>query len=165
MSRVWRAFLVWVMVLTLPVQGMAASAMGLCGSMHASIHGPIHAPARGVAMWAMASHGPAAAVEPAAASDGGAAIEQGGHAHESQDRLASHHEGPALGCAAGEAASPHGQHGCSACAACCSALALPASFAFTEAVTAALALPPSPLLPKASHEPDRLDRPPRTSTA
>jgi len=34
MQRVFRAFLVWVMVIAMPVQGMAASVMFFCGPSH-----------------------------------------------------------------------------------------------------------------------------------
>ena len=34
MRRIVRAFLVWVMVIAMPVQGMAASAMLVCGPSH-----------------------------------------------------------------------------------------------------------------------------------
>ena len=34
MSRAVRAFLVWIMAIAMPVQGMAASAMLFCGPSH-----------------------------------------------------------------------------------------------------------------------------------
>lgn len=139
--RVWlRAFLVWVMVVALPVQGAAVSLMQACGPSHARMstgldpRGPEAGPAH--AHLAVSPH-PAAmanALEPPA--------------------TLMHDEGPGMSATAGSSS-------CSACAACCSALALPIDAVLPghpEPVHLRSWSPP-PLVQ--SHLPDALDRPPR----
>lgn len=157
MNRVVRAFLVWVMVIAMPVQGMAASAMLFCGASHermmqglvldASASAPGHATdaAREVATMDHGDHehagsGAPVASEPTAGADG---------------------DGDGIG----SLFPHHGKFSCSACAACCIALALPASFELPQTVLTAHGLRSSPVAPVASHQPDGLDRPPRAVLA
>lgn len=155
MNRVVRAVLVWVMVIAMPMQGMAASLMLFCGPSHERmLQGPVVA--------ASAAR-PAQAGEPAHDHAGaGHAV----HDHAAQgDRVVSQ---PALGADADSAhgLSAHdGKVSCSACAACCSALALPASFSLPEVVRVAHPMQTSASAPVASHQPDGPDRPPRASLA
>ena len=155
MNRVVRAFLVWVMVFAMPVQGMAASAMLFCGPSHermmqglvldASASAPSHA---GDAMHEMA------------------AMDHGDHEHaDSGAPVASEPDMGADGDGMGSLFPHHGKFSCSACAACCTTLALPVSFEQPQAVRTAHALRSSPVAPVASHQPDGLDRPPRAVLA
>ena len=155
MSRVVRAFLVWVVVITLPLQGMAASLMLFCGpsherAMHALVadaaaarpahveHGEHHDVGAGHAAPHHASHDHAVASQPAADVDA--------------DVVADH---------SGNQRVHHGKVSCSVCAACCSAVALPSSFSVPEALRAAHTMQTSPSVPVASRQPDGPDRPPR----
>ena len=152
MRRIVRVLLLWVMVIAMPVQGMAASAMLFCGASHermiqglgievpAAASGPVHDHAHG---GPVADHG----VHPHADSNGLAAslASQSGDA-EGAPGFVPH----------------HGKFSCSACAACCSVLALPAVFVLPEASGPVHHLHMAPVAPMASHQPDGLDRPPRT---
>ncbi len=157
MRRVVRAFLVWVMVIALPVQGMAASAMLFCGPGHGRTgqEPASHAPA-------VASHHTAGHGHDLAATDHGAhapAVHAAPHSGASEPSAASSSDG------ADGLFPHHGKFSCSSCAACCSALALPASFSLPETPGPAHPLRTSAEAPVASHQPDRLDRPPRTVLA
>lgn len=142
-----RALLLWVMVLAMPAQGMAASLMLFCGPSHlrmvqgfAAAHPaavPAHVHERGHAAPAPASVHEAPVADSASAVVGGAAD------------------------AGGFAAAPHGDFSCSACAACCTVLAPPASFALPALPGPAHALMPAVGSLVQSHHPDGLDRPPR----
>lgn len=155
MNRVVRAFLVWVMVIAMPVQGMAASAMLFCGASHERMM-------QGLVLDALASapsHSGDAAHEVAA-------IDHGDHVPAGSGApVASEPDMAADGFGMGSLFPHHGKFSCSACAACCAALALPASFELPQAVRTAHALRSSPVAPVASHQPDGLDRPPRTVLA
>lgn len=150
MHRVVRAFLVWVMVVAMPVQGMAASAMLFCGPSHERM------------MQALVPGAQAGAGQIDKFRDGRAAV---GHAvHFPTVQLDAAASEPSADGAVG-LYQQHGKVGCSACAACCSALALPAGFAFSESQSPARAVRMSPSAPVASHQPDGLDRPPRVVLA
>lgn len=153
MSRIVRALLAWVMVIAMPVQGMAASAMLFCGASH------------GRMMQALFVEAPAAA--PGHVHDhehGGPAADHGGvHPHaDSSDLAASQAPQNADADGAQGFVPDHGKFSCSACAACCSVLALPAQFALPGAPSLAHPVHMAPGAPVASHHPDGLDRPPRT---
>jgi hypothetical protein len=155
MNRVVRAFLVWVMVIAMPVQGMAASAMLFCGPSHERMM-------QGLVLNASAS----ASGHAGDATHETAAMDHGDHGHagsgapvDSEATVAADGDGM------GSLSPHHGKFSCSACAACCIALALPASFELPEAVRAAHAMRSSPMAPVASHQPDGLDRPPRAVLA
>lgn len=155
MNRVVRAVLVWVMVFTMPVQGMAASLMLFCGPSHERMMQGLVADA--------------SAARPAAAGEAAHDHAHAGHAvqhHASHDdAVASHSVVDADGDDAGSLRGHHGKVSCSACAACCSALALPASFSLPEAVRTSLPMQTSSSAPVASHQPDGPDRPPRAGRA
>lgn len=155
MSRVVRAFLAWVMVFAMPVQGMAASAMSFCGPVHGRMLQGLIADAPGVY-----------AGRAAAPGHGHSATGQGVHAHPAHGGHAAGE--PAMGSGADGTAGPfphHGEFSCSACAACCAALALPASFVLPEPSSPAHLVRTSPAEPVASHPPDGPDRPPRAVLA
>lgn len=155
MRRVVRAFLVWVMVVALPVQGMAASTMLFCGPGHEHmmpvpvLDAPAVAPGHGGDV-----------VHQAAATG------HDGHEHAvASDPVASEARA-GTDADDGKGLFPqHGKFSCSACAACCSAMALPASFALPEVTSPALPIGAAPDAPVASHQPDGLERPPRTVLA
>lgn len=150
MRCVVRALLVWVMVIALPVQGVAASAMLFCGPGHGrTVQGP-------------ASHHAAGHGHDMAATDHGAhthSVHAVAHSAGSEPSVANPSDG------ADGLFPHHGKFSCSSCAACCSALALPASFSLPETPGPAHPLRTSLEAPVASHQPDRLDRPPRTVLA
>lgn len=140
------------MVIAMPVQGMAASAMLFCGPSHERM------------MQGLVLEAPAAA--PGHVHDhahGGPAAEHGVHLH-------SDSSGPNASQALQSADSDgtqglvphHGEVSCSACAACCSVLALPAQFALPEAPGPVHPVHRALVAPITSHQPDGLDRPPRT---
>lgn len=175
MNRVLRAFLVWLMVIAMPVQGLAASAMIFCGPHHERLAQGLvfDAPAAGSEQAREPLPAHAAAVH---AAHGHAAHGDAAHGHAAHGHATMSDAGAAPGSAdadhdADSADSAeglltlHGKFSCSACAACCSALALPASFSLPEAVSPAQVLRTSPSAPVASHRPDGLDRPPRALLA
>jgi hypothetical protein len=152
MRRIVRAFLVWVMVIAMPVQGMAASAMLVCGPSHERMM-------RGLVPEASA----AASRDAHDHAHGGFAPEHGVHRHTdssgpdaSQALQSADADGPP------GLVPHHGKFSCSACAACCSVLALPAQFTLPEAPGLVHPAHMAPVAPIASHQPDGLDRPPRT---
>ncbi len=155
MQRVFRAFLVWVMVIAMPVQAMAAPAMLFCGASHERM------------AQALVPDAPASA--PGHAGDSGhamAAMGHGDHGHAGSGAPVASEPAPgADGDGTGSLVPHHGKFSCSACAACCIALALPSSFELPQAVRCAQALRSSPVAPVASHQPDGLDRPPRAVLA
>ncbi len=139
-----RVLLLWVMVLAMPLQGMAASLQAFCGPSHERM------------MQGLAPHDPAAPT--ARASD-----------HPSP----GHHGSAAVtgdGCdgAAGAGACPgagHAGFSCSACAACCTMLAIPVHFTLPERSALAQSMPAATAAALTQPPPDGLDRPPRTHVA
>jgi hypothetical protein len=155
MYLVARAFLVWVMVIAMPVHGMAASAMLFCGPSHERM-------IQGLVFDVSAS----APVHSGNVPHEMAAMDHGVHEHGgSGSPVASEPTVGADGDGMGSLFPHHGKFSCSACAACCTALALPASFELPDAVRTAHTLRSSPVVPVASHQPDGLDRPPRAALA
>jgi hypothetical protein len=152
MFRVLRTILVWVMALAMPLQGMAASAMLFCAPGHAGVlQGP----------------GPAAA---AVGGSHAAHAHHHGHDADAMDQAAPTIEVAAdAPCAGADGPSDppphHGKFSCSACAACCSALCLPTSFVLPTPSIPEHVAPMPTVEPVASHQPDGLDRPPRTVLA
>lgn len=142
MNRVFRAFLIWAMVIAMPVQGMAASMMLFCGPSHARMMSGL--------------------VGQAAADAGVHDHAAAGHDHAAHATHAVVSADPDNGSGA---ASPHIELTCSACAACCSVLALPMSFSLPAATDMAHPMHAAPSVLPSSHEPDRLDRPPRSTFA
>ncbi len=155
MHRAVRVLLVWVMVFAMPVQGMAASMMLFCGPSHERMMQGLRLDVSEVASGLASRPG-----------HDQAAHQLGGHDHAAvMDGVADEavstdpaDGGPGL-------LSHHGKFTCSACAACCSALALPASFVLPEPASPAQHAGMAPVEPVASHQPDGLDRPPRTHLA
>lgn len=150
MNRVVRAVLVWVIVLAMPVQGMAASLMLFCGPSHARMVQGLRADAAAV---------------PAAQADG---VAHHRHAHA--------HDPAPTGQATPQPAAPDAHHGhlaqaadgsvsCSACAACCAAMALPARLWVPEAVQVDHPVHTPLAAPVESQPPDGPDRPPRARLA
>lgn len=131
-----RVLLLWVMVLAMPVQGMAANLMLFCspGHGHMGLAGVTHEMHAGHADQGLPDCHGSGSTDATAVAD------------------------PAQ-------PTPHGQFGCSACAACCAMLAIPARPVVPAqpepAQPVASASPAS--LP--SHLPDGLDRPPRAAAA
>jgi hypothetical protein len=143
------------MVIAMPMQGMAASAMLFCGPSHERMM-------QGLVFDASAS----ATVHAGHAMHEMAAKYHGDHEHASIGApVASDPAMDADGDGAGNLSQHHGKFTCSACAACCIALALPARFELPDALRTAQVLRSSLVAPVASHQPDRLDRPPRAVLA
>ena len=153
MNRVVRAWLVWLMVIAMPAQGMAAASMLFCGPSHARMMLVLDADAA----TDQHAHGPVRA----------AAAHHGGHqAHAAADDAAPSAAGHvAQGNGAEASTLQHGQFNCSACAACCAMLALPARAVLPAAVTPAQPARTPGMVRVTSHQPDGLDRPPRTPLA
>lgn len=155
MHRVVRAFLVWVMVIAMPVQGMAASVMLFCGPSHERMMQGLMADGPGVGSSRVAEAGHA-----------DSAADHGLHAHAAPAHPGADNAGAGSDADGLTSLSPHsGKFTCSACAACCSALALPAGFVLPPPSSPEHLVPMSPVEPVASHQPDGLDRPPRTVLA
>lgn len=157
MNRVVRAVLVWLMVIAMPVQGMAASTMLSCGPGHGRMMA-------GLAFDAQAAR----------SSEAGEPMD--GHVHAHVDAHHAPHDHATQGDAAASHAAAdadgadsllphHGSFGCSACAACCSVLALPTGYSLPEAPGPMHPVRMPLVEPVASHQPDGLDRPPRTVLA
>lgn len=166
-----RSLLVWLMVLAVPVQGMAGAAMQHCAQAavpsdpherveaahHQHVAAHRHEPVLAAAdpatagLWSGSApgHGPAAAV-PA-----GPAVVDGPDGHDGPDAAGDH----------AETALAEGGHQCSACAACCSALGLPAWVAPLPMPTVAAVADLLPLVTIDSFVPAGLDRPPRFALA
>jgi hypothetical protein len=154
MQGLLRAVFVWVMVIAMPAQGMAASLMLLCGPSHARMAAGLLPDA------------PPAATGHGAAGHGPTALAHGVHRHAALAVPCA--DGPTAcadaGAPAGQSAQADG-FSCSACAACCHALALPASLVLPAPSSPAHSVQMAPVQPVASHQPDGLDRPPRSTTA
>ncbi|MEP6875985.1 MAG: hypothetical protein ABI887_16630 [Burkholderiales bacterium] len=144
-----RCFVMWLLVLALPVQGFAASTMLLCGAGH---------------------HGSAQATE------GG--HDHAGHMHVGAQDVSAISEAPAHDQAAEAAPSHHGsafspltaKHAkvtgkCSACAACCTVAFLPTTVIALTALAPSRALPVVELTTHVGFFTDGPDRPPRLSLA
>jgi hypothetical protein len=137
---IWRCLLVWLTVLAMPIQGIAAAGMLHCGP---GLPGVPQHPAQTAGPGAMHGHHPGAE---------GA----GAHAH--------HH-----GAAQQEAEAPdtpsafNGQadHHCSACAACCLGAALPASMMQLPVPDVSCAPVLAPVVAPASFIAGGPERPPR----
>ena len=155
MNRVVRAFLVWVMVIAMPVQGMAASAMLFCGPSHERMMQGLMVDGSGMASSQAAAHW-----------HEDSAADHGAHEHAAPEHPGTDSSGEATDTDGTTGLFPHsGKFTCSACAACCSALALPASFVLPVPSSPEHLAPMSPVEPVAPHQPDGLDRPPRTVLA
>lgn len=155
MNRVMRAFLVWVIVIAMPVQGMAASVMLFCGPSHSRMTQGLFADGAELA----SSQGAANWHEDSAA-------DHGVHDHAAPEHLGAGNSGVVSDADGTTGLFPHhGKFTCSACAACCSALALPAGFVLPAPSSPEHLAPMSPVEPVASHQPDGLDRPPRAVRA
>jgi hypothetical protein len=144
-----RALLLWVMVLALPAQALAASLMLFCGPSHQRMV-PGFAAGHPASMTVHVHEHELAAPAPA-------------HGARVPDAAAA-----AVGGAAGAdgfGAAPLGDLSCSACAACCTVLAPPADFALPAAPEPGHAFVPVAGAAVPSHHPDRLDRPPRAVSA
>lgn len=143
------------MVIAMPVQGMAASVMFFCGPSHERMMQGLMADAP----VSPSSHAANPGREPAATGHG--VHEQAVPAHPVADEPATDADGnDATGLF-----PHHGKFSCSACAACCSALGLPASFVLPTPSIPEHVAPMPTVEPVASHQPDGLDRPPRTVLA
>jgi hypothetical protein len=151
MSRFFRVLLTWFMVIAIPAQGVAASAMQMCGPSHERM---MQGLVLDVSASALGHAGSQTHVK--------SATDHGPHEHAASGAPVLSE--PTSGADGDGLWSPfphHGKFTCSACAACCFALAPPASFEWPEAVRLEHIVRSSPLAPVVSHQPDGLDRPPR----
>lgn len=148
MRSFWRSLLVWLMVLALPLQGLAGTAMQHCADQ---VDRTVQRP---VAAAAQHEHGPLVGQVVAAAAADGA------HHHGAADEL----EAAALADSQ-HSSAPEADHQCSACAACCSALGLPSRVVPLTPPRVAATSNALPLLTVDSFVPAGLDRPPRSQAA
>jgi hypothetical protein len=137
MKRLLRTALTWLLFVTVPVQGYAASAMLFCGAAHEPV---------GVSVVDHAAHGHAVHAHDGAHHET-AATAAGGHETSSFDLTDLVHGA------------------CSVCASCCSGAALPAATIDPSVVQQQLT--PSLPIENAAPDraPARLERPPRTTLA
>ncbi len=152
MRSLLRSLFVWLMVLALPLQGLAGTAMQHCAkAAQQSEH-------RSTAEAVQFSDVP---VQP----HGVTGHDHGhGHGH-------GHAQDPGTDFSSPAAAAPvaahaaDGDHHCSACAACCTAVGLPTWTSPLDALTATSTAPSLPRLAVDSFVPAGLDRPPRSGCA
>lgn len=137
MRLVVRSVLIWLMVLAMPVQGIAAARMQHCATTQRPMQAPsVSAPSMHQHQHANSrSHAHAFANEASATLSGNTHIQTAGDAS------------------------------CSACAACCSAIAFPAVTVQILAPPPERVLAPRLVLAGDSFVPSRLERPPRSVLA
>lgn len=160
MVMVWRALFIWLLVLAVPVQGLAAALMVSCGSHQRAGAMASLLPAH-MGQAATAAHRLGSAHAPGVQGDAAAAP----CPHQAQHAGAGGTGEAAAGTADAAAPASIDGHTCSACAACCSvgapqalALAVPAAAgpgALSAAVQAAVD----------RFAADGLERPPRAMSA
>ncbi|HMO44869.1 MAG TPA: hypothetical protein PKB14_02415 [Rubrivivax sp.] len=146
MGSVLRTVLVWIMVLAMPAQGMAASTMLFCGPSHERMMPGVGADHHEAAV--SAAHDHAATPHVADAADLDHAPSTGEAGLDDDGKF-----------------TDLGQFKCSACASCCSMLALPAGFAQLDEPGLADARPTAPVAAVQSHHAEGLERPPRATLA
>ena len=140
MRRVIWPFVIWLLALAVPTQGLAAATMLHC------------APAGGGAA-GTAAHGSHDHAGSAPHHHGSAAADDA-HSHAGHPAAAADHG------ASGDTPSP-GVHKCSACAACSVGLGLPSAAYVTPGAAAATAVLPAPAAPHVAFFTSGPDRPPR----
>ena len=145
MKRAVRCFVMWLLVLALPVQGFAASTMLLCGAGH---HGSAQTIEGG---HDHASHMHLGAQDDSAVSES--------PAHDDAAVGASSHEGSSFSPLSGKHAKVVGK--CSACAACCTVAFLPTTVIAFTAPAPSRALEAVELTLHVGFFTDGPDRPPR----
>jgi hypothetical protein len=163
MHRAIRALFVWVMVIAMPLQGMAATGMWFCGPghermMHGWVDGTVDDSRDGA---------PGSATRQAdRATHDAAGIDHHAHPHDPSGALAASDLSSEVDAdVVGSPLSQTGPSTCSACAACCAAMGLPARFELPVGVGAAHPTLAPLVTPVESQEPDGLDRPPRPALA
>ena len=149
MKRFVRCFVMWLLVLALPVQGFAASTMLLCGAGH---HGTVQATEGG--------HDHASHMH-MGAQDVSAVSESAAHDHAADTPLS--HEDSAFSPLTAKHANVMGK--CSACAACCTVAFLPTNVIAFTAPAPSRVLPVVELTTHAGFIADGLERPPRLPLA
>lgn len=142
MHSLLRRVMVWLMVLAMPVQGIAAVTLQHCGPTHERMQAGLSAPRVDDGH----SHDHAAAQPLVVAVD---AVDAG--SVDEADRTAL----------PDSAVSPDATASCSACATCCSALCIPASTVRVAEPPVRSALVQRPAAGAESFVPAGLDRPPR----
>ena len=148
MKRFVRCFVMWLLVLALPVQGFAASTMLHCGAGH---HGTVQATEGG---HDHAGHMHMGAQDVSAVSDS--------NAHDHAAEASPSHEDSAFSHTA-KHANVKGK--CSACAACCTVAFLPTNVIVFTAPAPSRALPVIELTTHAGFIADGPERPPRLPLA
>jgi hypothetical protein len=140
MRSIWRSVLTWLLVLAMPVQGIAAVGMQHCAPRHERIHPPATV-VQGLHQHAH-DHAPAMAGKTAGnelrVSETAHSVVSTGHAISAVDFK------------------------CSACAACCPALGLPTLALDLPALPDGSSLAPLAMTVAPSFVPSGLDRPPRS---
>ena len=149
MKRFVRCFVMWLLVLALPVQAVAASTMLLCGAGH---HGTVQATEGG---HDHANHVHMGAQDVSAVSDS--------TAHEDSAEAAPSIEDSAFSPLTAKHANVMGK--CSACAACCTVAFLPTNVIAFTAPAPSRVLPVVELTTHAGFIADGPERPPRLPLA
>jgi hypothetical protein len=151
MNRVLRALLLWVMVIAMPLQGLAASTMLFCEISHGRMTQDTTAEPPAMNPGSVPSiahhhtdghHGAHVAPEGTGDDDWASHADRDTNPSPAQD-----------------------SRNCSACAACCVGLALPARFVQSQACCLAEPMPAAAVTPLSTRLPDGLDRPPRSTSA
>jgi hypothetical protein len=145
MSSLLRSLLIWLVVLAMPIQGLAASVMQHCT--------PVGSPVPSVATVALSMDG----------HDHAHAVELPGHEHAQQSPGSEGLTADDVNVAHGKATAGAGK--CSACAACCAAVGMPPSVSPIPTPPAEAQALQLPFIEVDSFVPGGLDRPPRTRLA
>ena len=145
MKRIVRCFVMWLLVLALPVQGFAAATMLLCGAGH---HGTVQATEGG--------HDHAGHMH-MGAQDVSVVSELAAHDHAAE--ASPSHEDSAFRPLTAKHANVMGK--CSACAACCTVAFLPTNVIAFTAPASSRVLPVVELTTHAGFIADGPERPPR----
>jgi hypothetical protein len=142
MNRIFKIWLLWLLIMAIPVQGLAAAAMLSCGSAHAASPQAAHV---------HIGHSQSDAMD---------------HHHHHDTASSGHASDEVMDAPAGHGSSGQHKHtisSCSACAACClGAAVIPSGLALIPIYTSVELVAVSPSQFVTGHIPAGLERPPRT---
>lgn len=143
MNRILKTFLLWLLVLALPVQGYAAATMGVCGSIH--------------------SHAGVPGATTAPHSHEGMPLSHQGHHHDSDEQVAGHQHEADSSHASAAKSNAHTDSKCSTCQSCCVGLGMVAQGLTWHSPLDNAELPAASLIVSfTGFIPQGLERPPRT---
>jgi hypothetical protein len=150
MAWLKRSLLIWLLVLAVPAQGLAAATMALCGLNHSGL-----GPAATLTQAPLSGHGH----QPGLATASPAAAQAQGPAFAHCEEMAADDPSSLPG------SDSTSRHSCSVCATCCSVGALPNALLDVPAVAPAVAAFATVLTTAGSVVIDGLERPPRAQPA